>query len=454
MKKEEIKTVQCAHTKCIRFLTSQRLHWALIFIGAVLRLEHYFEFRSFWFDEALEAVSTISRSFSEIIYCKPVILAYIKTPPLYLLINKVAINIFGNSEWVFRFFPQLASILSLFLFKSILNRYASALATTIALSFFAFSTQLIYYSAELKPYAGDIFFTLLFIWGIKYINDLRNYFRVFIYMSVAALSMWISFPSVFVIVAVGLTLLIKGIMRKNIKGICMLVISGSMAAFSFYLLYTMVLSSSVQHPVLLQFWSNHQAPHNIFSYEGFLWLKNLLMHVFQSVLEVNFPVLAAGLFLVGLVSISFRAKRESMMLLLLFLVLPIAAAIQHKYVLNARLMLFMVPVILIFFSEGIALIMRNKKALSLVLGLSIFCALISKPLYHSGYYFINEYRPEQNREMMRYLSKNYQNGDFIYIYAMTQFPYWYYMNRFGLNEWITKDINIINNYGEHLNGKA
>jgi len=181
----------------------QNLQYLVILIGIILRLDHFFEFRSFWFDEAQDAFTVMQRSFSEILVSKTVILAFIKTPPLFSLATKILFNLFGNYEWVFRLIPQVCGIASLFLFKSIMSRYARPVIVLIALTFFSLSNELIYFSAEFKSYSSDVFVILLFFWAFKFIEDSSDVIRIWMFSVAAAIGIWFSFPLVFLFGAVG-----------------------------------------------------------------------------------------------------------------------------------------------------------------------------------------------------------------------------------------------------------
>ena len=75
--------------------------------------------RSLWADEAVLALNIVNRSYWELL--QP--LDYEQGAPVgFLLVEKLAIGVFGNNEYALRLFPLLSGIISLFLFY-ILAKY-------------------------------------------------------------------------------------------------------------------------------------------------------------------------------------------------------------------------------------------------------------------------------------------------------------------------------------------
>ena len=85
-------------------------YWVIISFGIVLRLWQYVYNRSLWHDEARNALDIVNQSLLELIekgtYTAPV---------GFLIVEKMFIQIFKNSDYIFRLFPLLCGIISLFL---------------------------------------------------------------------------------------------------------------------------------------------------------------------------------------------------------------------------------------------------------------------------------------------------------------------------------------------------
>jgi len=147
---------------------SKRLLWIIICFGIILRFIQYLYNRSLWFDEAMLTFNIINRSFSELF--QP--LNYGQAAPFgFLIIEKLLIRTFGNSEYVLRLFPFLCGIISVFLFCRVAVYYIEKRAVPIALGLFAISGPLIYYSSEVKQYSSDVTIALLLYWVAIYIQS-------------------------------------------------------------------------------------------------------------------------------------------------------------------------------------------------------------------------------------------------------------------------------------------
>ena len=89
------------------------LPWIIILLGAVLRISPYLSNRSFWNDEAMISLNIINRSFQQLFNA----LDYNQGAPIgFLIVEKLLIKVFGESEYVFRLFPLICGILSLIIF--------------------------------------------------------------------------------------------------------------------------------------------------------------------------------------------------------------------------------------------------------------------------------------------------------------------------------------------------
>src|SRR5689334_23171439 len=83
--------------------------WAVLF-GALVRLVQYASNRSLWSDEAMLALNIVDRSYLELL--KP--LDYNQAaPPLFLWLEKLAVQLLGNNEYALRLVPLTAGLIAL-----------------------------------------------------------------------------------------------------------------------------------------------------------------------------------------------------------------------------------------------------------------------------------------------------------------------------------------------------
>ena len=127
-----------------RFYGSRWFSYSIIFLGILLRMRHYLFNRCLWVDEVSIALNVINRSFSEFFQA----LDYNQFAPIgFLVVEKVMVQAFGSSEYVFRALPLIAGIASLFLFYKAAQWFIRPEAIPIAPGLFAISKPLVYYSA-------------------------------------------------------------------------------------------------------------------------------------------------------------------------------------------------------------------------------------------------------------------------------------------------------------------
>lgn len=130
-----------------RFFYSPKLPLLIICFGILVRLVQYLFNRSLWADEAVLALNIVNRSYLELL--QP--LDYDQGAPLgFLMVEKLAVQAFGDNEYALRLFPLLSSIISFFLFYELARRSIQRLAIPIALALFASLRYLVYYASEVK----------------------------------------------------------------------------------------------------------------------------------------------------------------------------------------------------------------------------------------------------------------------------------------------------------------
>ncbi|HEY9598539.1 MAG TPA: glycosyltransferase family 39 protein, partial [Cyanophyceae cyanobacterium] len=138
--------------------SSRRLSWVIISFGILVRLVQYLSNRSLWNDEAALALNIVNKSYLELF--KP--LDYEQGAPIgFLLVEKLAVQVFGNNEYSLRLFPLLSGIAALLLFYELAKRCISRQAVPIALTLFVGLDYLLYYASEAKQYSTDVAIALL-----------------------------------------------------------------------------------------------------------------------------------------------------------------------------------------------------------------------------------------------------------------------------------------------------
>src|SRR4028119_1011918 len=125
-----------------------------VLIGITLRTVQYVGNSSMWFDELTSALNIQSRTFYELA-TQP--LDYNQVAPVgFLLCEKLAISILGESDQAFRFFSWLWSIASLILFILVAKRFLRGFYLLAAVILFSGAITGFIYAGSAKQYSGDV----------------------------------------------------------------------------------------------------------------------------------------------------------------------------------------------------------------------------------------------------------------------------------------------------------
>ncbi|MEL6936719.1 MAG: hypothetical protein AAFO59_08640, partial [Cyanobacteria bacterium J06607_17] len=191
-------------TQKLKSLT--RSHWIEICsllgvgLGVLIRLVQYLSNRSLWFDEVAIGLNLLDRSYLELLDA----LDYNQAaPPLFLWAEKFAIDTWGSHEYSLRLFPLIGGLLSLGLFYRFTQTYAQGWVRPIAIILFSVQGYIAYFASETKPYSWDVSIGLLLFTAVTSLATLKpNLNKLLTAGILGIISIWLSFPSIFVIAGV------------------------------------------------------------------------------------------------------------------------------------------------------------------------------------------------------------------------------------------------------------
>jgi len=381
------------------------------------------------------AKGILVRSFSQLLG----LLDYSQMAPVgFLFIEKTLVLNFGDGEYVLRLFPLLAGILSLFLFYGLARRILTLRGATIALTLFAISERLLYYSSELKPYSSDVMIALGIYWlGLICIEKESRFVLSLFRLSIAgAILIWFSYPAVFSLAGVGIALTLYCLKTQKWQHMVWLSLPASFWLSSFALNYFTTLVKS-QSPKMLNDWIRNGdfMPMPPISIGDLMWYPIKFFEVFRGSGGLYFVGLAAICFVIGCGSI-FSKKRYVCYMLTLPILFALFASGLHKYPFQGRLLLFFVPAMMIFVGEGVDRIIILGKPPNRIVWVSLCVFLFLVPVQKAVLTLLNPARMdrEEVRPVMTYLSQHYQKGDKLYLYNGTQPAFEYYAKRVGLED--------------------
>jgi hypothetical protein len=176
--------------------------------------------RSLWLDEAWVANSVNAPTLGGMFYYPK----WLQTsPPLFLLLSRAAIRIFGLSTVVLRSVPVLISLVAVWAMLAAARRVVSAPFAVLATAVLAFHPTVVEYFRSFKQYGGEIAATGLVLWAaVTYLKQPgRKQFYVLLAVVVGAMTL--SYPTVFLlpglVVAIAFSDRVKAITLAGVTGV-------------------------------------------------------------------------------------------------------------------------------------------------------------------------------------------------------------------------------------------
>lgn len=413
-------------------LVSEKFLWGLVIYGIFCRLTQYLAFRSLWVDEAKYAVKVMDYSYLQIfdprrVTFDPFTVKFETPGPLgFFYLSKFLTQVLGNSEYILRLIPFVASVAALFLMVKLAKKYLKPLGVAIAVMLLSIDMSLIIRSADFHPYASDVAVALmLFLMVEKLRRADLNFKNVIVYGLLGAAAVWCSLPAVFVLAGLGSALIVEFLLEKKREAVPAVAISAFWMT-SFVIYYFIYLKSfTAIH------WPEGGFVTSVLDLKG-LWYG--LQGVFtDEPMRFKYWHVPAALFFSGCAGVFLKDKKQWMYLSFPILA-ALAAAALGKYPFSGRLIIFLTPVFLIFIAEGVVSLDKflSGKTKAVLIVLLIF--LLLDPFIASAKRLIKPIYREEIRPVIVEMEKRRKKGDPVYVYAYAGPAFHYYAKRFGLNE--------------------
>ena len=404
----------------------------ILFLGFVLRLRQYFTGRSLWLDEAMLALNIVNRDLAGLF--RP--LDYDQGSPIgFLLVEKFFYLLFGDHEFILRFFPFVAGIAALGLFYFLLQRTTSRFGLLTGLALFAFSPELIYYSSEVKQYSLDVAVAIGLLLLADPLLDGRIEKRGFFYLGLAGIfGLWFSHPALFVSTGIGIGLLIRSIVQRRRSQIGLVLKLGGIWLVNLGLLYFVSLRGLSQNQFLVDYWQENFVP--IPPWSDWSWFKA----VFEDIVQIQVGVqisswLALIILILGLVFLSSKNKAFGGVLSFIFIFALIASALR-LYPLGGRLSLFLVPLVILLISLSIDTLEHRfptQFKWSTFVALFVGAYLLYSPISESFNNYSNPKYFEHIRPSMQVLAEHWRQGDSLFVSNGALPAFRFYADRYGLD---------------------
>jgi uncharacterized membrane protein len=420
-----------------RFLLGRNFVLLLILLaGVALRLYQYLTGRSLWLDESQLALNIERHGVAHLLTQKLDLNQ--GAPAGFLLIEKLATDAFGKSEYALRAFPLLCGLVAIVLFVVLARRTLSSPAVLIAGSFFAVSGPMIYYSSEVKQYATDTMAAIaIAIMSATLLEGSVRLRRAIVLGLLGAVLVEVSFAAVITAAAMGAVVLaVAAASRRRVRLVAVLptlALWGG-ASVVFLLSYVTTLRGYQLAGQLEPGSGTTHLPSPVYdrlrdlAYD----LKDLAFAA-----EVFHPssspwvLVTIAIALLGAIGAVSLMRREPAILALLLApgVLAFVLGAAGKYSILPRSIVFLVPFVLLLTAEGIVAVVRRLPA-RLGVGIAIVVAgmlivdfaSFRPSMSHAGVAM----RREEIKGELTYAARHWRPGDVLYIHHAAQYAFAYY----------------------------
>lgn len=392
-------------------------------LGVLFRSIQYIHNRSLWLDEAMLAMNLLDRSFRQLL--QP--LDYNQAAPIgFLFAVKMITKLAGASEFALRLIPFVSSILLLPLFYYTARKFLSKNMALAGLFFISFSPSLIYYASEFKPYASDALICLsLFLLAINFVEKNGPVGVALILGAAGALASWFSYPAVFVLAGIGLTLAGYAIHSRNKRQLILLAVIGTVWLASFVLQYFISLHRLEQNQVLDTFWQSYFAPFPPHNFADIQWYIDHSLDILQSTTRITLQGLVLFGFLLGSLAY-YRQNRLVFFLLVSSLPFLLAASALHRYPIIERMLIFFTPFLFLILLKGVEYLRNLLVREAGLIAVTLLCLMAYFPTYATINNLIQPPGREEVRPAMQYAREHWQSGDTFYVYFFSIYPFDYY----------------------------
>ena len=397
----------------------------LIGWGFLVRIIPYLHNRNLWYDEANLATGIITLPFSQLAGGLP----YDQSAPLFFLyLQKMIVSVLGTSEMALRLAPLLAGLLSIVIFAKIVQRLLPYPFAAIALTFFVFNSNLVYFSSEVKQYSIDVLAAVSMSYLTLLLLDNLENKKKWMYLSFwGSLFIWFSQPVVFVLAGVWLALLVQLLRKKEtIKNILFPTICWTI---SFGLFFYLQILPTLENANLVDYHTEYFMPLKFWEVENWRWYADAFLRILGNPGGFFYKWLALPFALIG----GYATWQKGSVALWLLVVVPFMIAFLASglglYSTIPRLLLFTGPAILLWVSFGLFYFYKKiekwafgKWIVGLVTGLLVLQTFLNTAIHNMA-----KFKREEITTALQDIEKNRQPTDELYAYAFTDAALRYYL---------------------------
>lgn len=342
----------------------------LLLVGVVLRVWNFGCDRSLWLDEAMVATSILGRTWGELL--SP--LDYAQMAPVgWLLVEKAFLQTLGGLEHTLRLPQLVVGLASLALFTLVARKIFDHWGFLVAVALFSLAGPLVYYSAEVKPYGWDAFFSVAFILAaVRYFIQKEPLTAVGAagLTLVGAAAIACSFPAVVVMASFGSVLFAREMInRRYARSIGVAVIGGLWLILFAYVYLTFYKTSSPVVETMTGLWSGGFAPLPPKSAGDLKWYGQAGVDLFGFMFgqeAIVATILAAA---IGAWTLVRRNRLFGLAIIGPFAIALLVSGL-HLYPVGGRLALHLLPLMILLVAVGADAIIASIRPRLIALGVA------------------------------------------------------------------------------------
>jgi dolichyl-phosphate-mannose-protein mannosyltransferase len=429
--------------------TRQVAFWALwgafLLAGMSFRLVQFFAARSLWLDESMLALNIASRPMGELL--RPLDYNQI-APPLFLWLERLAIQVAGTNEMALRAWPMLAALALPPLLALLAYRWLGPAGSLATIALASLSPTLVSYANEAKPYGSDAFVTVASLAGTLAVRDRPTTGRWTLLLSSGVLGLLLSIPAAFVLPASLAALALEPVERR--ARLRWIAACGLAWAATLVALYLGIYRAAARNPYQQQGYDQaFLVPGPGFAGRALLALRGSVWPSFAGIgshipslpdwaLAITTLALAGGL-----IAIARRAGSAIAVLVALPLVLVTAASALRRYPLGVpRMMVFAAPLLILMAAGALSWIAARARpharpALLVAAGLLALAPLARARLAEAK----DPPQGEDARTLVAAFRERPASGEAVYV-AARGMPSWL----FYTTNWLKPDRNRLDFY--------
>jgi hypothetical protein len=335
--------------------------------------------------------------------------------------------------------------------QSLLSKTVDKYGNIFALAAFAFGNYLIYYSAELKQYSSDVLWCVLLLLAFyQHLSKEATPREFVLLMVLGALALCFSYPALFVLAGVGISLFVHYWNHK--RNLLWVTLAGLVWAVTFLAIYFFLLRHQTQDAYLITFWDNLLSFMPMPPWREPSWFPKASSGLFFVVAGLSSHLLLIiPIYLLGVWAFWKEKKWQWILVLTIPIALNILVSGFQKYPFHGRLILYLLPLVFIVLGRGIDFmigIMRNRVVANTAFAAILILLLRPAIPTANSYLITHRYLQDDLKPVLAFMENRKQDGDLVYIYHYVEQQYIYYAPLYHL-----EDLSLVAGQNNSQDGK-